>query len=157
MLSRLKLKLALLINHYRRRNGPTLADQCAKVIMHTCALQLERTETRELAPSLGATGPMSLSGGAITTITYKVFDTEADKVDKTIRLEPWRAFAQVIMRLTLERNPEFEVYVDQEQLEPRDCHKAPGLELIKHLSTYFPLLPRPHTGPTIKPAIEDIA
>lgn len=160
MLATFRLKLAILVNRIRRRNGPSLADQCAKVIMRVCALQLERAETRELAPTPGATGPMQIFGGAITTVTYKVFDTEADKVDKAIRLEPWRAFVDVTMRLALERDPQFEVSVTFPDgkgcpLDPNATHKSPGLELVKQLSQYFPLLPKPHTGPTYAPVFED--
>lgn len=155
MIATLRLKIAILVNRFRRRKGPTLADQCAKVIMHTCTLQLERTETRELAPTPGALGKMLLAGGAITSVTYQVFDTDADKVDKGIRLEPWRAFATIIMRISLQSAPEFQVLVDSAEVTPRACHKAPGLELVKQLSQYFPLLPRPHTGPVIKPVIDE--
>lgn len=153
LLKALQDYLALLANRIRRRNGLSLRDQCAKVIMHTCALQLEREEARELAPTSGATGPMLLSGGAITTITYSVFDRHADKVDKEIRKEPWRAFARVTMRLTLERDPEFEVTIDGKPVEPTRAHEAPGLALVKHLATYFPLLARPHLGPVIAPEV----
>lgn len=163
MFASLKLKLAVLANQFSRRNGPSTRDQCAQLIMHTCSLQLERSEARELAPTEGATGPMSLSGGAITTVTYNVFDPDADQVDASIKKEPWRAFARVVMRLTIEKDPEFEVQILSKadpdapdgfwaQVEPRSRHKAPGLALIKHLSQYFPLIARPHRGPTIKPA-----
>ena len=157
MLSFLKTKFALFKNR-RRRKGLSLQDQCAKVIMHTCSLQLERAESRELASTKGATGPMLLSGGAITTVIYKVFDVDADKVDKQIRNEPWRAFATVTMRLTLERDPEFEVTLKVgeghfAQVEPLPRHMNPGLALIAHLSTYFPLLPKPHNGPTYAPEL----
>jgi hypothetical protein len=149
--------IARLTNRFRRRNGPALRDQAASVIMRTCSLQLERGETRELAPSKGATGPMILSGGAITTISYRVFDKNADDHDKSIKSEPWRAFAKVTMRLTIERDPEFEVSLEVPAIpgtdsslvtiEPRDLHKAPGLAILKHLSEYFPLLPRAYAGP----------
>lgn len=162
MIAYLKNRLALIINRFKRRNGASFQDRCAKVIMHTCSLQLERGETRELAAVRGSVGPMVLCGGAITTIAYRVFDSEADDVDPSIRQEPWRAFARVTMTLTVERDPEFTVQVlsktDTElpdghwvDLEPRDCHKYPGLALIQHLSEYFPLLPRPYTGPVFKP------
>lgn len=153
MFSTLRLKLAIIRNRLLRRNGPALRDQCAKLIMHTCSLQLERSEVRELAPTLGAAGPMLLSGGAITTVTYSVFDPEADKVDPAIKNEPWRAFSKVTMRLTVENDPAFEVRIDDKDVAPRACHKAPGLALIKHLSQYFPLIPRPHQGPTIAPGV----
>lgn len=171
MFSTLRLKLAIYKNRLLRFRGPALRDQCAKLIMHTCSLQLERSEVRELAPTLGAAGPMLLSGGAITTVTYSVFDPEADKVDPAIKNEPWRAFSKVIMRLSIEKDPEFEVkllkrspkelpdptkvlVVDEwVEIEPRTCHKAPGLALVKHLSQYFPLIPRPHQGPTIAPGV----
>mgnify|MGYP006373595737 CR=1 FL=1 len=81
MLSFLKTKFALFKNRLRRRKGLSLQDQCAKVIMHPCSLQLERAESRELASTKGATG------------------------------------------------------------------------LIAHLSTYFPLLPKPHNGPTYAPEL----
>lgn len=121
--------------------------------MHTCALQLTREETRELAPTPGATGPMLLSGGAITTVSYAVFDRNADKVNQEIREQPWRAFARVTMRLTLERDPEFEVSIDGKPVESAKVHEAPGLALISHLASYFPLLARPHTGPVIAPEV----
>ena len=98
---------------------------------------------------------MLLSGGAITNVTYRVFDSEADRLDKQIRKEPWRAFAEVTMRVKLESDPEFEVLLDGSTIEAKALHKAPGLALIKHLSEYFPLLARPHTGPVIKPTFED--
>jgi hypothetical protein len=151
----LRLKLHAYLNRFKRRNGPTFRDQVAKVVMHTCSLQLERTETRQLAPTKGAYGPMLLSGGAITTIQYGVFDKNADKVDKSIRDEPWRAFAEVTMRLSIESEPQFEVKTDGQPVDARAAHKAPGLELISALANYFPLLPRPHAGPTIKPVIPE--
>lgn len=158
----LRLKIAILTNRFLRRQGLSFRDQVAKVIMHTCSLQLEREETRELAPAKSAFGPMKLSGGAITTIVYRVFDVEADKIDKTIKSEPWRAFAQVTMRLTLDKDPEFTVQIlskaDTElpdghfvDVEPRAVHKAPGVALISHLAEYFPLIARPHQGPVIAP------
>lgn len=153
MFSTLRLKLAIIRNRILRFRGPALRDQCAKLIMHTCSLQLERSEARELAPTPGASGPMLLSGGAITTVTYSVFDPEADKVDPAIKNEPWRAFSKVTMRLTVENDPTFEVRIDDKEVEPRTCHKAPGLALVKHLSQYFPLIPRPHQGPTIAPGV----
>jgi hypothetical protein len=122
--------------------------------MHMCGLQLERGETRELPATSGAFGPMTLSGGAITTVTYRVFDRDADKVDKAIRSEPWRAFAQVTMRITIDRDPEFEVVVDEKPIEARACHKAPGIALIRHLSTYFPILPKAYLGGIYKPITE---
>lgn len=149
----LKLRLAIFLNRLRRRKGPAFRDQCAAVIMRMCSLQLERGEFRELAPVKNVTGPMKISGGAITTITYQVFDPEADKLDKKIRLEPWRAFAQVTMRLTIERDPEFEVKIDGSAVEPRDCHKAPGVALVQHLSTYFPILPKTYIGPVFTPEV----
>jgi hypothetical protein len=152
LLARLKTRLAILMNRYRRRRGPAIQDQCAKVIMNMCAIQLDRGETRELAPVKPAVGAMVLSGGAITTVVYRVFDRNADKVDKTIRQEPWRAFTEVTMRITVERDPEFEVKTDGKETEPKELHKAPGIALIKHLSEYFPLLPKAHTGPVFIPA-----
>jgi len=119
--------------------------------MRVCSLQLERGETKDLAPTGGATGPMVLSGGAITTVTYRVFDKTADRIDKAIRNEPWRAFAEVTMRVTLDRDPEFEVKLDGVEVEPTDRHRSPGLTLISHLSTYFPLLPRAYVGATYSP------
>lgn len=161
MLSQIRFKLAALRNRFQRRKGPALKDQCAQVIMHTCALQLERGETRELAPVSGAYGAMLLSGGAITKITYQVFDTEADRFDKTIQKEPWRAFAKVTMLLSLDRDPEFDcVFTTDLDVPLRvfpapDFYKAPGLRLIQHLSSYFPLLPRPSQSPLINPFVED--
>jgi hypothetical protein len=151
LLARLKTHLAILLNRLRRSRGPALRDQCAQVIMRVCTLQLERGETRELAPAKGATGPMVLSGGAITTIAYRVFDKNADRLDKEIRNEPWRAFSEVTMRITLDRDPEFEVKIDGKEVEPKAVHQEPGLALVAHLSQYFPLIAKPHTGPTIIP------
>lgn len=126
--------------------------------MSVCALQLERTETREIAPALHAMGPMVLSGGAITTVVYKVFDAKADKVDKVIQKEPWRAFATVTMRLSLSKDPEFEVEIQGAlgvvPVIPAHRHTAPGLTLIRHLSEYFPLLPKPYTGRVYAPVLE---
>lgn len=119
--------------------------------MRMCTLQLERGDSKEVAPTPGAIGPMVLSGGAITTVSYHVFDTEADKVDKAIRAEPWRAFSKVVMRLSIERDPEFEVSIDGASVEPRRCHRDPGLVLIRNLSSYFPLLPKLYTGPVFAP------
>lgn len=119
--------------------------------MQTCSLQLERGESKELAPTPGATGPMILSGGAITTVTYVVFDVHADKIDKEIKREPWRAFSQVTMRITIECDPEFEVQIDGKPVEARAIHKEPGIELIKHLSSYFPLLPKAYLGAPYAP------
>jgi hypothetical protein len=146
LLSHLKTRFAILLNRFLRRNGLSLRDQCAKVIMHMCTLQLERGETRDIAPTTGATGPMTLAGGAITTITYRVFDRSADKVDPEIKKEPWRAFGEVILRITVERDPEFEVKIDGKEVEPTAVHKSPGLLLIQHLSQYFPLLPKAFAG-----------
>lgn len=151
MIAYLKTRLAILRNRLRRRRGPAIQDQCAKLIMHMCSLQLERGETREVAPTLGAVGPVVLSGGAITSVLYHVFDTEADKVDKSIKQEPWRAFAKVTMLVTIESDPQFTVHVDGKSVEPRACHRSPGLELVGRLSAYFPLLPRVYTGPVFKP------
>lgn len=153
MIAYLKTRLAILMNRLRRSRGPALRDQVASVIMRVCSLQLERGEAKELAPTRGATGPMFVSGGAITTVCYRVFDAAADKVDKAIRSQPWRAFAQVTMRLTIDRDPEFEVVVDGKAVEPRACHKDPGLALVSHLSAYFPLLPKLYTGATYKPEV----
>lgn len=152
-----RLKLAALINRFRRRKGPTLADQSIKVIMKTCTLHLDREETRELAPTPGATGPITLSGGAITKLAYRVFDPDADKIDPEIKKEPWRAFAEVTMLLTIGNDPQFEVKVDGKEVEPKTRHKAPGMAAIKHLSEYFPLLPRPYTGGVYAPVIEGSA
>lgn len=121
--------------------------------MRMCGLQLERGEKRELAPIQGAAGPISLSGGAITTIAYSVFDKDADRLDKKIKAEPWRAFAAVVMRITLERDPEFEVTIDGKPVDARPLHKAPGLTLVARLSEYFPLLARPYRGPTFSPEV----
>lgn len=162
MIAYLKTRLAILLNRVRRRNGPALRDRCAQVIMRMCAMQLERGETRELAPTRGATGPMTLSGGAITTIAYRVFDKEADSVDPSIKKEPWRAFAQVTMYLSIEKDPEFHVQIHSKkdtevpdghwvEVEPAGCHKAPGLALVNHLAEYFPMLPRVYVGPTYIP------
>lgn len=153
MIAYLKNVAAVLLNRLRRSRGPAFRDQCAKVIMKTCTLQLERDEFRELAPTPGATGPMVLSGGAITTFTYSVFDKDADKIDKAIKHEPWRAFAKIVMRVTIEKDPEFEVEVEGAKVEPRAIHKAPGLELIKHLSQYFPLIPKTFQGQTYAPEV----
>lgn len=120
--------------------------------MHVCTLQLERGETRELAPSKGATGPMLVSGGAITTVVYRVFDKNADRVDQAIKLEPWRAFSEVTMRITVERDPEFEVKIDGKEVETKPVHRAPGLALVAHLSEYFPLIPKRYQGPAYIPA-----
>lgn len=119
--------------------------------MRVCTLQLERGESRELAPISGASGPMLLSGGAITTVTYRVFDHNADRIDPKIKHEPWRAFSLVTMRLTLEKDPEFEVVIDGQDVEPKPRHKAPGLTLVDQLSAYFPLLPKPHRGAIVGP------
>lgn len=119
--------------------------------MHVCTLQLERGETRELAPVKGATGPMLLSGGAITTIVYRVFDKNADRIDKAIQQEPWRAFSEVTMRITIERDPEFEVKIDGKEVETKPTHRDPGLALVAHLSQYFPLIPKAYQGPAIIP------
>jgi hypothetical protein len=152
--TRLKLSAAVFFNRLARRNHRIpLSDQCARVVMNVCALQLDRDEYRELAPSLGAYGPMRISGGAITKVTYVVFDAKADKLDKAIRQEPWRAFAQVEMRLTLERDPEFAVTLDGVEVPVKKEHTAPGLKLVQHLSAYFPLIARPHQGPLIKPEV----
>lgn len=94
---------------------------------------------------------MAISGGAITTIQYAVFDKNADKVDKEIRKEPWRAFAKVTMRITIDRNPEFEVLIDGKPVEPIACHTDPGNALVRHLAEYFPLIPRPHMGAVYNP------
>lgn len=154
MIKNLRMKLAALINGVRRKRGPTLQDQIAKVIMHTCTLQLERGESKLLAPTKGATGPMTLSGGAITTITYTVFDRNADKLDQSIKSEPWRAFSSITMRLSIDRDPEFQVQTDGKDVEPNDTHKAPGLALVKNLSNYFPLIPKQYTGPVYKPEVQ---
>jgi hypothetical protein len=139
------------LNRLRRSRGPALRDQCATVIMHMCTLQLERGETRELAAVKGSTGPMLVSGGAITAITYRVFDKNADRLDKSIKEEPWRAFSEVTMRITVERDPEFEVKIDGKDVEAKPIHKAPGLTLVAHLCQYFPLIAKPHQGPAIIP------
>jgi hypothetical protein len=151
LLSRFKLTLSAYLNRLRRRGGPAFRDQCLKVIMGVCSLQLERTETRELAPTGKAYGPMIISGGAITKVTYKVFDRYADAIDPKIKKESWRAFAQVIMTMTLDRDPEFQVTIEGTPVTAKDYHKAPGLELIKHLSGYFPLLPKAYTGQVYTP------
>ena len=153
LISRLKTKFSIITNRLRRLRGPALRDQCATVLMRTCALQLERSETRELAPTRGAMGPMVLSGGAITKIVYSVFDPNADKVDKEIRHESWRAFARVTMWLSLEKDPTFEVQIDGHDVDPAHRHTAPGLALIRNLANYYPLLPKAHLGPVIKPEI----
>lgn len=158
MIAYLKNRFALLRNRFQRRNGASFTDQVAKVIMHTCALQLERGESRELAPVKGATGPMQLSGGAITMVRYRVFDRNADKVDPVIRKEPWRAFATVTMILYIDRDPDFAVSVNSQenvatQIEPLALHTAPGRALVSHLANYFPLLPRPFGGPVYAPEI----
>jgi hypothetical protein len=148
MFTSLRFKIAALLNRFHRRKGPSLNDRCASVIMNVCALQLERNENRELAPTRGAFGPILVSGGAIVTIRYGVFDVNADRVDKSIRHDPVRAFAKVVLRLTLERDPEFEAFVDGKFILATQTHRAPGVELITHLSQYFPLLPKPYTGRT---------
>lgn len=121
--------------------------------MHMCTLQLDRGETRELAPVKGATGPMLVSGGGITTIQYRVFDKNADRIDKAIKAEPWRAFSEITMRITIERDPEFEVKIDGQEVETKPIHQAPGLTLIAHLAQYFPLIAKPHLGPAIIPGV----
>jgi hypothetical protein len=126
----------------------------ASLIMHTCSLQLERGEFKELAPTKGATGAMTLSGGAITVVQYSVFDKHADKVDPKIKQEPWRAFSKVTMRINIEKDPEFEVEIDGQKVEPKPIHKSPGLLLIDHLSTYFPLMPRAFKGQAYKPELQ---
>lgn len=151
LFNRALTRLAILLNRFRRRRGPALHDQCAAVIMHMCTLQLERGESRELAPVKPAIGPMALSGGAITTVAYRVFDKDADKVDPKIKEESWRAFAEVTMRITIERDPEFEVKIAGKQIEPKTIHKAPGLALVAHLASYFPLLAKAHSGPVYIP------
>ncbi len=156
LISNIKFKLSIIINRYKRRKGPSLADKCAQVIMNVCSLQLQRTEVRQLAPTRGAIGPMVLSGGAIATVTYRVFDNRSDKVDRSIRNEPWRAFVQVTMRLGLESDPEFTVTVNTAEgdviIEPKSVHTEPGYALINTLSQYFPLLPTPYQGPIFFPA-----
>lgn len=154
MISKLKTQLAIWLNRFKRRKGPSLQDQCMKVIMHACSLHLEREEARELAPATGMIGPVKLSGGAITKLTYKVFDRDADKIDPTIRTESWRAFAEVTLLLATDQDPQFEVKLADLMIEPRSCHKAPGLSMVYHLATYFPLLPRPYVGATYKPLTE---
>ncbi len=121
--------------------------------MRVCTLQLDRGETRELAAVRGATGPMLVSGGAITTIVYRVFDKNADRIDKAIQSQPWRAFSEVTMRITVERDPEFEVKIEGQEVEPKPVHREPGLALVAHLSQYFPLIPKPHPGPAIIPGV----
>lgn len=153
LISRLKTKLSIQLNRLRRLRGPALRDQCAAVIMRMCTIQLDRDETRELAPTPGAMGPMVISGGAITKITYSVFDRNADRVNKEIKQESWRAFARITMLLTIERDPEFQVEIDGQEVEPKAVHTAPGIALVRHLATYFPLLPKAHCGPLIKPEI----
>ncbi len=56
------------------------------------------------------------------------------------------------MRITLERDPEFDVKIDGKEVEPKALHRAPGLSLIDNLSKYFPLLPRAYRGATYIPA-----
>lgn len=156
MFQSLRFKLALLANRFRRRRGHFLPEQCASVIMRVCSLQLERNEIRELAPTQGAFGPMMLSGGAITTIRYRVFDPHADRIDKSIRQETTRAFAQVVMRLQLESDPECEAFIDGKFINTTELHRKPGLELVRQLSQYFPLLPRPFVGRTYSPPPETL-
>ena len=153
--TRLKLSASTLFHRITQNRPPrlTLAGQCALVVTRVCALQLDRDEYRELAATRGAYGPMRISGGAITKVTYVVFDRLADKLDKAIRSEPWRAFAQVEMRLSLDGDPEFVVLLDGVEVPTKKEHSAPGLTLIEHLSTYFPLIAKPHQGPLIKPEI----
>ncbi len=153
MLSSLRLYFAGLCNRFKRKQGVPLHDQCAIVVMRMCTLQLKRGEKKELAPTQGASGPMLLSGGAITTIQYSVFDKNADRVNPEIKKEPWRAFSTVKMMITVERDPEFEVYIDGLLVDAKPLHKTPGLDLLKNLSTYFPLLPAAYVGPTYKPAM----
>jgi hypothetical protein len=92
---------------------------------------------------------MLLSGGAITLITYSVFDRSADKLDPSIKDEPWRAFATVKMRVTIDKDPEFEVTIEEKQVEPGSVHTAPGLALIHHLSHYFPIMAKAYQGRVI--------
>lgn len=140
-----------------KRKPPLLAQHSAKLIMNLCTLQLERGESVTFAPTPGATGPMTISGGAIATIQYRVFDRHADKIDINIRKEPWRAYAEVTMHVTMHKDPEFKAVIEGHEIQVEGRHKAPGLALIKHLFDYFPLIPKPFQGSVYSPQIEAVS
>lgn len=128
--------------------------------MHVCALQLRKGTVRELAPARGMFGPCEISGGAITKLQYHMFDRHADRIDPSAKTESWRAFLLVTARIYLDHDPEWEVEMrakDGSVLAgvPNETHKAPGLELIRNLAVYFPLLPEVYTGAVFKPAESD--
>lgn len=155
----LRLKLAALLNRFRRRKGPAFRDQCVSVIMRVCALQLRRGSTRELAPARGMFGACTISGGAITKLSYRVFDKHVDLIDPTIRADSCRAFLSVTVRIYLDHDPEWEVEMQLKDgetvaIDAKDVHKTPGIELIQHLAAYFPLLPDAYAGAVYKPPTE---
>lgn len=131
-----------------------LAQHSAKLVMNLCTLQLQRGESVQFAPTPGATGPISISGGAIATVTYRVFDKHADKIDPNIRKEPWRAYAEVTMHVSMTKDPEFKALIEGKEIKVEARHKSPGLALIKHLFDYFPMIPKPFQGQVYAPNLE---
>jgi hypothetical protein len=137
-----------------KKKPSLLAQHSAKLIMNLCTLQLQRGESVELAPTPGATGPITLSGGSIATVSYRVFDKHADKIDPAIRKEPWRAYALVTMHVSMTKDPEFKAVIEGHEIKVDDRHKNPGLQILKHLFEYFPLIPKPFQGQVYAPQIE---
>lgn len=124
--------------------------RCAIVISRVCCLQLDPEEFRDLAHVPGAIGPMRISGGGITKIQYTIFDRHADRVDPTIKQEHWRAFSNITMRISVGKDPEYTVTIEDKEIKPESRHTAPGISLVTHLSNYFPLIPKPNKSPLIK-------
>lgn len=143
-----------MFNNLFKKKPSAVASQSAKLIMNLCTLQLQRGESVQFAPTPGATGPITVSGGAIAILSYRVFDKNSDRIDIAIRKEPWRAYAEVTMTVTMNKDPEFTAAIEGKTIKVEGFHKKPGLSLIKYLFDYFPMIPKPFQGQVYAPQIE---